>query len=84
MISILYFASLREQVGQASEQIEHQVNLKTVADVREYLCARGEPWSKVLASQTLVMMSVNQAMANANTQINDRDEIAFFPPVTGG
>jgi molybdopterin synthase sulfur carrier subunit len=84
MVTILYFASLRERLKLSSEKIDLPKDVKTVEELRLWLCARGEPWSQVLDEQTLVMMSVNQAMAGASHGIGDGDEIAFFPPVTGG
>lgn len=84
MIKILYFASIREQLNTSSEQLECPAGVTRLEDLREWLCQRGEPWSRVLHADALVMMSANQAMADAAYQINEGDEIAFFPPVTGG
>lgn len=84
MITILYFASLREQLGADREQLELPEDVDTVGALRQWLSRRGAPWSAALSDSALVMMSLNQAMTDADAAIADGDEIAFFPPVTGG
>jgi molybdopterin synthase sulfur carrier subunit len=84
MITVLYFASLREQLGQASEQLDCPEGVTNIGELRTYLEARGLPWSRVLDADELVMTSLNRAMADASANIEPGDEIAFFPPVTGG
>ncbi len=84
MIKVMYFASLREQLNQESEQIELPDEVQTVGDLRKNLAKRGAHWASAFDDQALVMMSVNHTMSNNDTAISDGDEIAFFPPVTGG
>ena len=84
MITILYFASLREQLNLDREQLDRPDGVSTVGDLRKWLCRRGAPWSVLLAEESLVMMSLNHAMTDTEATISDGDEIAFFPPVTGG
>lgn len=85
MIKILYFARLREQLGAASEEIPPTADLATVGDILAWLRRRGSPWSEVLAAEgETVLAAVNQDMARPETPVRDGDEIAFFPPVTGG
>ena len=83
-VKVLYFASLREQVGKGSEEIELPVDIATLGGLRSHLIARGGAWQTSLAETRLVRMAVNQDMAPAAAAINSGDEIAFFPPVTGG
>lgn len=83
MITILYFARLREQLGSESEQMEHTAG-DTLESVMERLRARGGIWQETFAAGQLVMMAVNQEMAEPGASVNDGDEVAFFPPVTGG
>jgi len=83
-IRVLYFASLREQVGTGSEEIDLPAGIATVADLRAHLAGRAGPWATALAGQRLVRTAVNQDMVPAGTTIKAGDEIAFFPPVTGG
>lgn len=84
MIEIRYFASLRERLGRAEESFEPLSGVATVGDLRARLCARGDPWAEALGEGETVMSAVNQAMARDATPIADGDEVAFFPPVTGG
>lgn len=83
MIRIHYFASLREQLQTESEQIEWNENLTTVESLKTYLSQRGDKWEKLLHNHT-TLTAVNQHMANNDTPLKVGDEIAFFPPVTGG
>lgn len=84
MINVLYFASLREQLNKTSEQMQLPSDVQTVGDLRQSLCERGDIWAHLFDAEALVMMSVNQSMSHSDTAIADGDEIAFFPPVTGG
>lgn len=84
MVTVLYFARLRETLGQGSEQIALPAAVSDLAGLRALLIARGGAWEQELAPGKPVRAAVNQAMAMGNTQIADGDEVAFFPPVTGG
>ncbi len=84
MIEIYYFASIRESLGLAQEQIAADADIITVNSVMNALVARhGERWDAVLR-QSKVLMAVNKTVARPDTAIKDGDEVAFFPPVTGG
>lgn len=84
MITVLYFARLREALGTGSERIALPATVRDVEGVRALLIARGGEWKKVLAPGNPVRAAVNQAVAAGDTPVADGDEIAFFPPVTGG
>ena len=83
MINVLYFASLKDALGISSEEIELDAGITDVASLRDWLCHRGEPWQSSLSQQRL-MTAVNQEIAHPDTPLADGDEVAFFPPVTGG
>ena len=84
MIDVHYFASIREALGQAHEQVAPGSDVTTVATLVDQLIAQhGERWRTVLR-EGRVLMAVNQAVARADTAVRDGDEVAFFPPVTGG
>ncbi len=83
-VTVLFFASLREQLGQPREQIELPATVATVAALREHLCARGGAWANAFAANRPLRAAVNQDMVQAAAAIKGGDEIAFFPPVTGG
>ena len=82
-IRLLYFAGLREALGLSSEDIALPKAVGDVAALRAHLAARGEPWQLLLRSQSL-RTAVNQRMVGGETRVQEGDEIAFFPPVTGG
>jgi molybdopterin synthase sulfur carrier subunit len=82
-IRVLYFAGLRETFGSRGEEVSVVDGIDTVGALRGYIAARGEPWQHLLRSKNL-RAAVNQTMADFETAIGDGDEVAFFPPVTGG
>ena len=85
MIKVLYFARLREQLGTASEEIALMDEpATTVGDIATLLRGRGGAWSEALAEGETILVAVNQEMARLETRVKDGDEVAFFPPVTGG
>jgi len=81
-VKILYFAGLREQLGTPGEDLE--LAPTTVAGLRSQLMARGGAWQSALAQGKALRVAVNQEMAQPTTPVKPGDEIAFFPPVTGG
>ena len=84
MIQVLYFARLREQLGTAGDEIPSDGGPATVGELAALLRQRGGNWAKVLGEGETIMAAVNQEMARPETRIGDGDEVAFFPPVTGG
>jgi len=84
MITVLYFARLRETLGTGSERIELSAKVNDLDGLRALLVARGGAWAQELAPGSPVRAAVNQDVAQGNTRIANGDEIAFFPPVTGG
>lgn len=83
-VTLRYFAALREQLGTAAEEIELPAGVATVAALRAHLRGRGGAWQLALADGKLVRTAVNQDMAQPAHAIRAGDEVAFFPPVTGG
>ena len=83
-LKILYFASIREKVGRDAEEIDLPAGVATVAGLRNHLRQRGGTWAEAFADGRLLRMAVNQDMAQAGAAIKAGDEVAFFPPVTGG
>jgi molybdopterin synthase sulfur carrier subunit len=84
MVTVLYFARLREALGQGSESVELAPSVRDLESLRAMLVARGGAWERELAPGKPVRAAVNQAMAAGDMPIRDGDEVAFFPPVTGG
>ncbi|BCM25299.1 molybdopterin converting factor subunit 1 [Methyloradius palustris] len=83
MIKVLYFASLREQLGVSTEQIILAEPEISVADLVVKLAARGADWQHLAANKN-VRVAVNQTLVTNDAIIKAGDEVAFFPPVTGG
>ena len=83
-VTLLFFASLREQLGRPREELELPAGIATVGALREHLRARGEPWANVFAPNRPIRAAVNKDMVQPAAAIKAGDEIAFFPPVTGG
>lgn len=84
MIRLVYFASLREQLGVGEEPLELPDGVADLAALRAWLRGRGGVWAEALAESRPVLCAVNQAMARPDQPVADGDEVAFFPPVTGG
>jgi molybdopterin synthase sulfur carrier subunit len=83
-VSLVYLARLREAFGAASERIEAPSDVNTVGALRAWLAARGGVWAAELAPGRAVRIAVNHDLAHAGTPISPGDEVAIFPPVTGG
>ncbi|MDA1117419.1 MAG: molybdopterin converting factor subunit 1 [Proteobacteria bacterium] len=83
-VKVLFFASLREQLGTAAEDLDLPAGVGNVAALRSHLRGRGGAWELALADGKLVRAAVNQDMAPPTTSLKAGDEVAFFPPVTGG
>ena len=81
-ITVRYFASIRELVGVASESV--QTGAPTLAALRDELIALGAGHGDGLAHGHAVRMALNQVMSDESAALSDGDEVAFFPPVTGG
>ncbi len=84
MINIKYFARLCENLGTKGEEIEFGDQSKTVDAVIQILIDRGEPWITEFSAETKVLVAVNYEICQTNTLLKEGDEVAFFPPVTGG
>ena len=82
-MNILFFASLREQLNVDTEHWKSIDGVSTVKDLLEQLKKRGEPWLSALSNPQLII-SINQEVSDLSSPIKLGDEVAFFPPVTGG
>ncbi len=82
-VKILFFAGLREALGVGSESLALPAGIATAGALRDLLAARGGAWS-ALASTKNLRVAVNQQMLGFDAAVKAGDEVAFFPPVTGG
>jgi sulfur-carrier protein len=84
MLNIQYFASLREALGRSSEVLALPADVSTVAALAAYLAtSRGEAWA-ILQDTTQVLVAVNQTIVDRDHALTGTEEVAFFPPMTGG
>jgi molybdopterin synthase sulfur carrier subunit len=84
-VTVKYFASIREAIGQGSEIV--QTSSTTLGQLRHELAARGGAYSEYLDASfkgKTLRMALNQDMSGDDAVLNDGCEVAFFPPVTGG
>lgn len=79
-LKILYFAGLREAIGSGGESVDLPAGVATVGDLRNVI---GKRHAALLTAKNL-RAAVNQKMVGMDAPIADGDEVAFFPPVTGG
>jgi molybdopterin synthase sulfur carrier subunit len=83
VIEVLYFAGLREALGCSRETVGLPEDVRTIGTLRDYLAARGDPWQNLATAKNL-RAAVNHAMVGPSAGVKPGDEVAFFPPVTGG
>ncbi|MBK9325932.1 MAG: molybdopterin converting factor subunit 1 [Thiobacillaceae bacterium] len=83
-IRLLYFARLREVLGLDREVLSLAQAEPSLADLLAELRRRGGVWSEELAEGRAFRMAVNQDIAGPEARLRDQDEVAIFPPVTGG
>ena len=81
-ITVRYFASIREAIGQGSEALD--TSAATLGALRDELIARGGAHATSLARGKAVRMALNQTLSDESAALADGAEVAFFPPVTGG
>ncbi|GAA4354869.1 molybdopterin converting factor subunit 1 [Variovorax defluvii] len=81
-ITVRYFASVREALGIGSETVETRA--ADLGALRDELIARGEPHAGALARGKAVRMALDQVMSAESAPLREGQEVAFFPPVTGG
>ena len=81
---ILYFSWLKEKIGLNSQEIIKPNNVETVNDLIAFLKEKSEKHKNALSDLNSIKVAVNQEFADLEKKIKEKDEIAFFPPVTGG
>ncbi len=83
-MKILFFASLKAKVGASSQDVSPPAHVATVIELVEWLRSQGGAYAEAFADLRTVRVAVNQEHAGFEAKIDQGDEIAFFPPVTGG
>ena len=82
-MKVLFFGSLREQLGTGELNTALPDGVETMGQLLQSLQSQGDEWKLALGTGN-VLFAVNQDMVDKNTSISDSDEVALFPPVTGG
>lgn len=85
IIKVLYFARIKEAVNYSTEDIDLPEDVFNVMSLKQFLSKRGEVWADIfMGRQHVIRAAINHALVDDFTKINAGDEVAFFPPVTGG
>ncbi len=83
-MKILYFAWFGEKIGKRQEEIETNSSIDNVDKLIELLRKKGTQYEEVFAEASLVKVAVNKRIADRQKKLAPQDEVAFFPPITGG
>jgi len=87
-ITLFYFARLKETLKYSTEELTLPISAYekplTIIQLKGILAKRGDVWQQMLLGKLKVRGAINHALVDDNAEINDGDEVAFFPPVTGG
>ena len=81
---IKYFSWIREHVGKSEELLDLPVEVTTINELIDYLNKLNDKYKIAFAKKELIKIAVNKTYASVETKISQNDEVAFFPPVTGG
>ena len=83
-MKLLYFAWLRQRIGSAEETVTPPPEVTTVGELLAWLATRGPGYAEALNDLSVVRVAVNQEFAQSGDPVKAGDEVALFPPVTGG
>ena len=81
---VKYFSWIKEHIGKSEEQIDLPNNITNVNQLINYLNEIDEKYNIIFKKKELIKIAVNKTYSSFDTNISNNDEIAFFPPVTGG
>ena len=83
-IRVRYFARLREKLATDQEQLALPAGAGDVAALCRHLAARGGIWAEELGGERPLMAAINEELKPLAASLSDGDEVALFPPVSGG
>jgi sulfur-carrier protein len=83
-VKLRYFAWVRERIGKPEEELEVPGGVVTVADLMAWLSRRGEEYAHAFENPNVVRAAIDRSHVKPDTAIAGAQEIAFFPPMTGG
>ena len=83
-VKLLYFAWVRERVGKADEEVAPPPEVRTVAELMQWLSGRGEEYAYAFENPKIIRAAIDRTHVKPGTPLSGAREIAFFPPMTGG
>ncbi len=83
-IKLFYFARLKETLKYSTEDLDLPADVVSILKLKAYLAKRGDVWGQMLMGKLKVRAAINHELVDDSAEIADGDEVAFFPPVTGG
>lgn len=83
-IKVLYFARIKEAVNYSSEDVDLPESIQTITALKHWLSQRGEVWANLFSGKLVVRAAINHTLVDDAATFVSGDEVAFFPPVTGG
>jgi sulfur-carrier protein len=83
-VTLLYFAWVRQKVGRSEERIELPSGVVIVSDLIAHLKSRGGGYEEAFADPARLRVAVDQEHVSFDAPVDSAEEVAFFPPVTGG
>jgi sulfur-carrier protein len=83
-IKVLYFARIKEAVNYSTEELDLPNEILTITALKNWLALRGEVWANLFNGKQVVRAAINHNLVDDLAKIQANDEVAFFPPVTGG
>jgi molybdopterin synthase sulfur carrier subunit len=83
-IKVLYFARIKESVNYSTEDITLPADVATITALKSFLAQRGEVWADLFNGKQTIRAAINHELVDNMATMNEGDEVAFFPPVTGG
>jgi molybdopterin synthase sulfur carrier subunit len=84
LIKVLYFARLKESLNYSTEDMPLPADVTSVTQLKAHLAQRGEAWANLFSGKHPIRAAINHSLVENDALIKDGDEVAFFPPVTGG
>ena len=83
-MKILYFSWIKDGIGKSQEEINLNENIKTISELINFLISINDDYNKIFSDISSIRFSKNMNLVNIDERISNEDEIAFFPPMTGG
>jgi molybdopterin synthase sulfur carrier subunit len=81
---VLYFARLKESLNYSTEEMELPEGINTIAQLKALLAMRGDAWTNLFNGNQTIRAAINHTLVDSEAFVKNGDEVAFFPPVTGG